>query len=84
MGADPANGMIVYKATHEDGLSRSVIGHVDGSLNDKGINFLTPGLLSTKCPDMFACPGRHEVGDECGAYSNRCQLCHLRWICPLG
>ena len=32
MGADPANGMIVYKATHEDGLSRSVIGHVDGSL----------------------------------------------------
>lgn len=56
MGTDPANGMIVYKATHEDGLSRSVIGHVDGSLNDKGINFLTPGLLSTKCPTCSLAP----------------------------
>ena len=56
MGTDPSNGIIVYKATHEDGVSSGVLGILGSTLVSRGELALQPSLLASKCATCHTAP----------------------------
>ena len=56
MGTDPNNGIVVYKASHEDGVSSGVLGILGSTLVSRGELTLQPSLLASKCASCATAP----------------------------
>lgn len=56
VGVSNSNGMMVYKATHEDGVSKGIIGHVNKNMQTQQYTPLSPGLMKSRCPECANAP----------------------------
>lgn len=56
MGTDPGSGLVVFKATHEDGASPGILGMLSSALISRGEVAVQPSLLASRCPECASAP----------------------------